>query len=128
MKKVVATITLAMTLLGASAVPARAGAATDAALALGAFAVFNQLFAAPFLTRSYQPVYVAAPPVVYAAPVYAAPAVTYYAPPAPPPVQREVVYPHGRYLLYGDGVTIAYQWVWVPNPPPPAGDAPQPTR
>ena len=26
-------------------------------------------------------------------------------------------------LLAGDGVTRAYQWVWVPNPPPP-GSAP----
>jgi hypothetical protein len=43
-----------------------------------------------------------------------------------PPVQREVVYPHGKHVLYGDGVTQAWQWVWVPNapasppPPPPA--------
>ena len=58
------------------------------------------------------------PPVVYAAPAYAAPA-TYYAAPPPPAIQREVVYAHGRYVLYGDGVTVAYQWVWVPNPPPP---------
>ena len=41
----------------------------------------------------------------------------------PSPINREVVYPHGRYLLYGDGVTAAYRWVWVPNPPPP-GSAP----
>jgi hypothetical protein len=70
----------------------------------------------------YGPDYYYAPPptVVYqqAAPAYAA------AP--PPPVQREVVYSHGKYVLYGDGVTQAWQWVWVPNapasppPPPPA--------
>jgi hypothetical protein len=68
----------------------------------------------------YGPDYYYAPPpaVVYqqAPPAYAA------APPAP--VQREVVYPHGKYVLYGDGVTQAWQWVWVPNapasPPPPA--------
>ena len=36
-------------------------------------------------------------------------------------VQREVVYPNGRYLLYGDGVQQPWQWVWVPSasPPPP---------
>ena len=34
------------------------------------------------------------------------------------PIQREVVYPHGKYVLYGDGLTQAWQWVWVPNPPP----------
>lgn len=25
-----------------------------------------------------------------------------------------VTYPEGRYQLYGDGVTTAYYWVWVP--------------
>lgn len=39
--------------------------------------------------------------------------------PATPSVQREVVYPHGKYVLYGDGVTQPWQWVWVPAPPPP---------
>jgi hypothetical protein len=27
------------------------------------------------------------------------------------------VYPHGKYVLYGDGVTQAWQWVWVPAAP-----------
>ena len=26
-----------------------------------------------------------------------------------------VVYPHGKYVLYGDGVTQAWQWVWEPT-------------
>jgi hypothetical protein len=30
-----------------------------------------------------------------------------------------IQYPHGRYELRGDGVTTAYTWVWIPNPPPP---------
>ncbi|MDO8477226.1 MAG: hypothetical protein Q7W02_13720 [Candidatus Rokubacteria bacterium] len=39
-----------------------------------------------------------------------------------PPVQREVCYVGGCYRLQGDGVTVAYQWVWVPAaPPPPPG-------
>jgi len=41
--------------------------------------------------------------------------------------QRVVAYPHGRWLLYGDGSTAApYTWVWVPTgatPPPPAPPA-----
>ena len=52
-------------------------------------------------------------PRAYANPAYIAPA----------PVQPRVVqYPHGRYVLRGDGITTAYQWVWIPNPPsaPPA--------
>jgi hypothetical protein len=41
--------------------------------------------------------------------------------------QRVVAYPHGRWLLYGDGsVASPYTWVWVPtgaSPPPPAPPA-----
>ena len=61
------------------------------------------------------PYYYPQPPVVYQqAPVYVAP-------PAPL-VQREVVYQNGKYVLYGDGVTQPWQWVWVPAVPvaPPA--------
>jgi hypothetical protein len=79
----------------------------------------------------YPPPYYAAPPVygaptVYSAPpaysappVYSAPAVSYqrvvtYAPSPAPQVQREIVYPNGRYLLFGDGVTQPWQWAWEP--------------
>jgi len=81
------------------------------------------------------------PPVVYnSTVVYSAPAVynspAVYGPPAvydPPPVARAPVtgavslppatpsvieYPTGRYELRGDGVTVLYTWVWIPNPPP----------
>jgi hypothetical protein len=46
--------------------------------------------------------------------VYAEAATSYAAPAA---VEREVVYPHGRYVLEGDGVSTAYRWIWIPNPP-----------
>jgi hypothetical protein len=94
-------------------------------LALGAVAAAT----AP-LIYAPPPVY-AAPPVVYQPPppvVYQQPPAVYQQPPvasAPPAplVQREVVYPHGKYVLYGDGVTQPWQWVWVassvPAPPPP---------
>ena len=40
------------------------------------------------------------------------------------PDQRVVAYPHGSWLLYGDGSDASpYVWVWVPAgapPPPPA--------
>ena len=40
------------------------------------------------------------------------------------PDQRVLAYPHGRWLLYGDGRAASpYAWVWVPvgaTPPPPA--------
>jgi hypothetical protein len=120
MRTLVAVGVLAATLLVASPMPAQAGAAVDAALALGAFAVFSQLFLLPALALA-QPVYSAPPPAVYTAP----PAV-YAAAPAPPAIRREVVYAHGRHVLLGDGVTTTYQWVWVPNPP--AGPPPPPPR
>jgi hypothetical protein len=126
MKKLVTIVALGALLVGLLPVPAHAH---GAALALAAFAAFNILFL-PFALAAA----VVSPPVAYApAPVYSAPAVytapayttaprTVSAQPAPA-VARQVVYPQGRYVLYGDGVTRAYQWVWVPNPPPP-GSAP----
>jgi hypothetical protein len=38
--------------------------------------------------------------------------------PQQPAVQREVVYSTGKYVLYGDGVTRAWQWVWYPAQQP----------
>ena len=84
-------------------------------LALGAVAAAT----APFVYAP-PPVYAAPPPVVYQAP----PPVVYQPPPAPAPpappapmVQREVVYPHGKHVLHGDGVTQPWQWVWIPSQP-----------
>jgi hypothetical protein len=58
-------------------------------------------------------------PYRYPYPVYsaeiAAPSVSYY---ERQPIQREVVYPNGKYVLYGDGVTQAWQWVWIPTTHP----------
>jgi hypothetical protein len=116
--RIVAIAVLGAMLIATCAGPAHAGAGRDAALALGAFAVFTQLLFLPALVR---PVYAAPPPVVYAPP----PAVYASAPPAPA-IQREVVYSHGRHVLLGDGVTVAYRWVWVPNPP--VGPPPPPPR
>ena len=134
MRRLVAVVVLGTLLVGTVAAPAYAGgAAYDAALAFGAFALFTQILLAPFLVRPLYaapaPVAYASPPAVYASvtPTYAAPT-TYAAPSAPRVlVAREVVvHPHGRYVLRGDGVTLAYQWVWVPSPP--AGAPPPPPR
>ena len=81
---------------------AAAGASTDAALGLGAFAVFNQIIGGVGLFGRPAPVVVASPPVVYAPPppvvyapqpvyvepqpVYVAPRPFYVAPPPPPVV------------------------------------------
>jgi hypothetical protein len=101
-------------------------------LALGAAAIVTAPFVALSALPAYSPPVVSAPPVAYAPPLaYSvppmyAPPPTYqqppiYAPPRASAVQREVVYPNGRYVLYGDGVRQPWQWVWMPlaSPPPP---------
>ena len=70
----------------------------------------------PYYYQPYYPPYLYAYPYpVYSPPVVVVePAPIYVAPPAPP-VQREVVYPTGRYVLHGDGVYSPYQWIWIPQ-------------
>ena len=101
-------------------------------------------YGAPSLVYSDPPPGYAQPPASYPTPIaygpppaYAGPPAAAYAPPAyaPPrqqevePLQREVVFPSGRYVLRGDGVTTPYTWVWIPNPPSaPPGGAPASTR
>jgi hypothetical protein len=109
MKKLLAAVLVSGTALVAAAPPAHAGAATDAALGLGAFAVFNQLvrgetvfhdifFGRPAPVVVHRPVVVAPPPVVYAP----RPAI-FYAPPRPP----AVVYVQPRPVIY-------HSHKWVP--------------
>jgi hypothetical protein len=120
MKKLVAIVALAVVLAGMIPLQADAHGVGAAAVAFGAFVAFNALFL-PFAIASA----VLAPPVAYStpAPVYAAEPVVYTPPRPAPAVSRQVVYQHGRYVLYGDGVSRPYQWIWIPNPPPP-GSAP----
>jgi hypothetical protein len=103
------------------------GTAANVALGLAAFAVFTHLLGAAayaYAPPPYPAVVYAPPPAVYAPPAYAAPGVVDASQPVTvarpaPQVVRVVQYPHGRYQLYGDGVTTAYQWVWIPAAPPP---------
>jgi hypothetical protein len=62
------------------------------------------------------------PPIVYAAPVYSVGTTYAGALQTVAPMPTVVQYPHGRYELRGDGVTVPYTWVWIPNPPPPPPD------
>ena len=107
MKKTVVSAALFAALSFVVCKPAFAGSSTDAALGLGAFAVFNQIFgglaAAPAVVVAPPPVVYTPPPVVYAPPpvVYGPPPVAYYPPPPPQPV---VVYPGG----YAYGVPRYY--------------------
>jgi hypothetical protein len=127
MRKLVAIVVLGAMLIAISPLTAHAH---GAALALAAFAAFTTLFALPIVAAAawYPPYYAYPAPAYAGSPAYYAPPPVGYAPPPAPAIQREVVYPHGRHLLYGDGVRTAYQWVWVPNaptpPPPPPGALP----
>jgi hypothetical protein len=78
-------------------------------LVLGAAAVAT----APFWALA-APAYVQTADAAPAPPAYSRPRAN-----TPPPFNRAVVYANGRYLLFGDGVTHPWQWVWVPAAPPP---------
>ena len=112
-------LALAAAFAGLMLIPgvARAGAATDAALGLGAFAVFNQILAGTGIFGGVPAIAAPAPVVVTPAPVvatpppppvYVAPAPVYVAPPAPvyvappPPVVYVPAPPvyHGHRVYY----------------------------
>jgi len=119
MKRVAAFVLLTMLLIPGVAL---AGSSTDAALGLGAFAVFNQILSgtgifgafnpapAPVVVQRpvyvQQPIVVAPPAPVYVAPAppvyYAPPAPVYYAPPAPVyyAPRPVVVYPAPGYWMH----------------------------
>ena len=63
-------------------------------------------------------------PYAYSYPAYAAPAAQPAVAYQQPPLQREVVFPNGKYVLYGDGMTQPWQWVWFNAAPPPAPSSP----
>lgn len=143
MRRILALV-LAVTLVVALAAPAaEAGGrtATNVALGLASFAVFNQLVGGFYYPRYAYAAPVYAPPVYYYPAYPAYPVVVerpYYstvyvqapaAAPAPTQQYANVVqYPHGRYELRGDGISTAYRWVWIPNPPPPPPAAPPPAK
>jgi hypothetical protein len=126
MKRVAAVVLFAMLLIPGVAL---AGSSTDAALGLGAFAVFNQILsgtgifgafnpapavaAAPVVVQ--RPVYVQQPVVVVPppAPVYVAPASpVYYAPPAPVyyAPRPVVVYPAPGYWMHRRHARFEHEW------------------
>ena len=111
MKKLIAVVLAAAVLMPAAAF---AGSSTDAALGLGAFAVFNQMLGGVGIFQRYQappppvivvppppppvvyryPYYAPAPVYAYPAPVYVVPAPAYYAP-APVVIYRSKHWRHG---------------------------------
>ena len=156
MRRILTVLIVAVFLVASAAPAAHAGGHGPGrgVIGLAAFAIFAPFIivgevlahAVPRVVVAPAPVYYPPPPLYQApAPVYYAPAPVYYAPPpaystppayvhqayaGPASAQAMVIqYPHGRYVLRGDGVATAYQWVWIPNPPippPPAGPPPAP--
>ena len=128
MRRGIAVILLAVLIVAVAAPPAQA-CLECVALGLASFAVFTQLVSA-----------IATPRVVYTVPAYSVPAycvtlrrpwpapyypvsyaVSYPAASSVPSAaprrldgRRVVQYPHGRYELRGDGVSVPWAWVWVP--------------
>ena len=92
---------IALVLAAAVFVPtlAFAGASTDAALGLGAFAVFNQILGGVGIFHR-GPIVAPAPVVVSPPPVVYAPAPVYYAPPHPRyvPAPRVIARPYPVYV------------------------------
>jgi len=106
MKKLVGAVAVAGLMLLPGA--AFAGSSTDAALGLGAFAVFNQIlggvgiFGRPAVVAAPAPVVYAPPPPVYVAPpppVYVTPPPVVYAPPP-------VVYAPAPRVVYAPALPV----------------------
>jgi hypothetical protein len=125
MRKLIAVALVAVLMVGVAAPMAYAGTATNVALGLASFAVFNQIVGG--LLSPPRVVYTQPAPVVIERPVPVYRPVVVATPPPPPVHSNVVYYPNGRYVLRGDGVYTAYQWVRVPSvqvlrpalPPPP---------
>ena len=142
MRRLIAlTVTIALALpviIAFGPTPARAdnGTATNVALGLAAFAVFNQLLGPRPVQVEYRP-----------APVYHRDSLVYRGGPGyregpgygrgngyrrvpgyPHGYQRVVPYPHGRYEFRDDGRRNG-RWVWIPygrHPAPPVPHFPPP--
>jgi hypothetical protein len=108
--KRLASLLLLPALVALVPLPAHAGSSTDAALGLGAFAVFNQIVRGETIFHGpgrpvirERVVYVPAPPP----PVVYTPPPVYYSPPPVAYAPAPVVYPHGYWHSRGG------RWVWV---------------
>ena len=135
MGRILAVLLGAVFLVASAAPAAHAGGHGPGrgVIGLAAFAIFAPfIIVGEVLAHTVPRVVVVAPAPVYYSPppVYSAPPAAHQAYAAPASAQPRVIYyPHGRYVLQGDGVVTAYKWVWIPNPPippPPAGPPPAP--
>jgi len=131
MRRILAVLLVAVVLVASTAPAAHAGGHGPGrgVIGLAAFALFAPfIIVGEVLAHTVPRVVIAPAPAYYQpAPVYQAPAAAYYPPPpaysAPPAYAhrayaetasaqpRVIQYPHGRYVLRGDGAVTAYHWV-----------------
>ena len=112
MKKLIAGLALLTGTALLAPIPADAGGSTDAALALGAFAVFNQIVRGDTIFNAPRPVVVAPPPaVVYSPPpvVYAPPPVAYVPPPPVVYAPPSVIYAPPPAVVYAPAPVVVYR-------------------
>ena len=150
MRRIVTVVLIAVFLVASTAPATHAGGHGHGlgrgVIGLAAFAIFAPFIivgevlahTVPRVVVAPAPVYYSPAPVYQAAPVYDSAPPVYSAPStyahqayaAPASTQPRVIqYPHGRYVLEGDGAVTPYKWVWIPNPPippPPVGAPPAP--
>ncbi len=125
MRRIVTVVLIAVFLVASTAPATHAGGHGHGlgrgVIGLAAFAIFAPfIIVGEVLAHTVPRVVVAPAPVYYSPQAYAAPASTQ---------PRVIQYPHGRYVLEGDGAVTPYKWVWIPNPPippPPVGAPPAP--
>jgi hypothetical protein len=145
-----AAVVLALVLTLTAVAPPAEACIECVALGLASFAVFTSLVSAVATPRvvypapayygpaynapyGYAPGYpaVAYYPTGYPAAYYPGYRAAYPYPAAASPVawtgSRVVHYPHGRYELRGDGLSVPYVWVWIPavTAPAPRQDGPE---
>ncbi len=128
MKKALATIGLVAALAALAPIAAEAGGNMRRPQSRGhsshSYRPFPYAYPYYYWPYYFRPYYSSS--YYYAPPAYVV-TPAFYSSPAAPQLQREVVFPEGRYFLQGDGDAVPYRSVWVPNPPtaPPA-DTPDP--
>jgi hypothetical protein len=130
MKKGIVILLAVLVLFSAVAVPSDAWAWRGHGCCWGGWwwpgAFFGGLALGAALSYPY-PYYYPYPqaPVIYEQPAaYVQQPPTHAAPPTPA-VQREVVFATGKYVLYGDGMSQPWRWVWVDAVPPVPAPPPQ---
>ncbi len=113
MKKLLTALVLFGGSMAMVPAPAHAGGSTDAALALGAFAVLNQIVRGETIFQEQRPVVVQQPVIVQQAPVVVGPPPVVYVP-SPPPPPPVVYVPTPLSAVYAPTPVVVYPRPYAP--------------